>query len=32
MLAVCFQDKFLGFLGSGLDNLLKFLGAYSLAA
>jgi hypothetical protein len=31
MLAVTFQDKLLGFLGSSLDNLLKLLGADTLA-
>jgi hypothetical protein len=31
MLAVCFQNKFLGFLGRGLHSLLKFLGADTLA-
>ena len=31
MLTVIFQDELLGFLDRGLDNLLKFLGADTLA-
>jgi hypothetical protein len=31
MLAITFQDKFWGFPGSSLENLLKFLGTDTLA-